>query len=716
MLLALSLILTTLIIGFLAAWQIHSSGENAISQIEKMNIRNAKDDGAKQVQRYRDELLAQKKEYLKSQVQTAVSAIEKAYRNAHNPEKLKAVYQDQLQNAVYTAYGILQTIHNENDISLEEKQRKAMDLIQALRYGPENKDYFWINDMNCTMVMHPYKPKLNGKDLSEFKDPNGKRLFVEFVNVCKDKGEGFVDYCWPKYGADKPQPKLSFVKVFKPWKWIIGSGIYIEVAEAKLKSDAAAMIQALRYGPESKDYFWINDMNCTMVMHPYKPKLNGKDLSEFKDPNGKRLFVEFVNVCKEKGEGFVDYCWPKYGADKPQPKLSYVKLFKKWNWVIGTGVYIDDIEAMVSSRKSEVQKTIKDANSELMSQIASIKHGIQGNVRHVVLLIAGISFIVLAIVLSVSYLFIQRGIIRPINAVIHGLGESAQQVASASEQASAISNSLAENTSQQATSLEETTSSLEAVSATTQKNADNANQADMFMKQANKVVIEAKESMDELTSSMEDISQASEETSKIIRTIDEIAFQTNLLALNAAVEAARAGEAGAGFAVVSDEVRNLAMRAAKAAHDTANLIEGTAGKIKNGSELVVQTTEAFNRVSENASKGGELVAEIATASMEQSQGIEQVNKAIAEMDKLTQHNSSGAEESASSADQLKAQAEQMKLNVGNLTALVYGAENSRHSHNGKRRKFVSEENTESSETPEIGNIQFQTGGELTLKK
>ena len=171
---------------------------------------------------------------------------------------------------------------------------------------------------------------------------------------------------------------------------------------------------------------------------------------------------------------------------------------------------------------------------------------------------------------------------------------------------------------------------------------------------------------------MQEISKASEETSKIIKTIDEIAFQTNLLALNAAVEAARAGEAGAGFAVVADEVRNLAMRAADAAKNTAALIEGTVKKVSDGTALVKTTNDAFKEVAGSTAKVGELVGEIAAASTEQAQGIEQVNIAVTEMDKVTQQNAATAEESASASEELNAQAEEMKSFVADLAAMVGG--------------------------------------------
>ncbi len=287
--------------------------------------------------------------------------------------------------------------------------------------------------------------------------------------------------------------------------------------------------------------------------------------------------------------------------------------------------------------------------------------------------IAGFMVLSILILMAGIYFVLQRLVVKPVSRIAGGLDRSAEQVAAAAGQVASSSQVLASGTSEQAASVEETSSSLEEMASMTKQNADNARQADHLVKEAREVVGQANASMGELNQSMQAISTASQETSKIIKTIDEIAFQTNLLALNAAVEAARAGEAGAGFAVVADEVRNLAMRAAEAARNTAGLIEGTVTKVKFGTDLVTRTNEAFGSVSASVEKVSGLVGEIAAASHEQSQGIEQVNKAVGEMDKVIQQNAATAEESSGASHELTSQAEDMKRMVKDLATLIGAA-------------------------------------------
>jgi methyl-accepting chemotaxis protein len=180
-----------------------------------------------------------------------------------------------------------------------EKMRLAAELVGAMRYN--EKDYLWINDMGPKMVMHPIKPALNGKDLSDFKDPDGKKTVRRLRQRLPPGGRGHRGLSLAQAGPRSPVAKLSYVKLFKPWNWVIGTGVYLEAAEQRFMEDAKQAIAQLRYGPRGKDYFWINDMGPTMVMHPIKPQLDGKDLAGIKDPNGKKLFVDMVNVCREKG-------------------------------------------------------------------------------------------------------------------------------------------------------------------------------------------------------------------------------------------------------------------------------------------------------------------------------------------------------------------------------------------------------------------------------
>ncbi|HEX5681363.1 MAG TPA: methyl-accepting chemotaxis protein, partial [Desulfobacterales bacterium] len=285
----------------------------------------------------------------------------------------------------------------------------------------------------------------------------------------------------------------------------------------------------------------------------------------------------------------------------------------------------------------------------------------------------GLAVLGIVLLMGIAAFFIARSVAGPIQRLSGGLAGSSSNVSGVATQVSGSSKVLSDGASEQAAAIEETSSSLEEMASMTKHNAASAQQADGLMKEMGRFVGQANDSMTQLISSMNEIAQASEQTQKIVKTIDEIAFQTNLLALNAAVEAARAGEAGAGFAVVADEVRNLAMRAAEAARNTAGQIDETVKKVKDGSGLMSATHQAFGKVAGSADQVAGLLGEIAAASNEQSQGIDQVNRAVADMDKVTQRNAANAEETYSASEELTAQSARMKAMVADLIAVVGGA-------------------------------------------
>lgn len=332
------------------------------------------------------------------------------------------------------------------------------------------------------------------------------------------------------------------------------------------------------------------------------------------------------------------------------------KTFIEFGGRLITGVPIKDFSG--TTKGSLV--FVRDASQDL---------ALINNITWGLLIGGGILLVVVCLFLYIS----SSSIVKCLYGVIHQLEGTTANVAHASSEINSSSQAVASGASEQAAALEETSSSMEETSAMIKANADNSLQANNLMQETTKITGRATESMAELIKSMGDISKASEDTSKIIKTIDEIAFQTNLLALNAAVEAARAGEAGAGFAVVAEEVRNLALRSTEAAKNTENLIEDTIAKVKKGEAIAKSSNDTFNEVADSNKKVSSLVSEISTASHEQAQGIEQIRLTITEMESVTQTNAASAEESAASSEELKAQAHHLQGIVESLNDILTGS-------------------------------------------
>ena len=700
--------------------------------------------GDKEIETFRSLEMSKLKINLKNYVDIAYETIDTNYKNANKKGQIEKRYGTRLKNIIDLTEHIIKESKAKvatGEISVEEAKQIAASQIKSLRYD-SGTGYIWINDTGRPypkMIMHPTAPSLDGQILDDpkYNCALGKKqnLFAAFVDVTEKSGEGFVDYLWPKPtkdGLTTEQPKLSYVRLIKDWNWIIGTGIYVDDAIRDSVQRVMNDIKKMRYD-QGVGYFWINDTGRPfpkMVMHPTVPSLDGKILD---DPKydcalGKKqnLFAAFVDVTETSGEGYVDYLWPKptkNGLTTEQPKLSFVKRYEPLDWIIGTGVYIDDIDASIQAKTDTI-------NSEITLMITVI-------------------VIVLLIIVSlaiISFWFISNGITGPIESsskvarkvtdgdlfveieirqndeigellggmrdlvralrskaeiteqisqgnlsignqmkqemgdklekdilgksilkMVQNLNNSFRQVKNAvfkvteiAEQVSDSSQALSDGAVKQAASLEEMSSSLTQLASTANSNVEKAEQANRLVDESSKASEVGYAEMSKMVDAMSDITNASTDISKKIKVVDEIAFQTNLLALNAAVEAARAGRYGKGFAVVAEEVRNLANKSAEAAKDINEMIEGSIEKVNYGNDVAAKTAELLNRTKEIILKVSELVTEITASSKEQNQGIDEINKALEQVNDITQQNSASSEETASVAQELTAEASQLK--------------------------------------------------------
>jgi methyl-accepting chemotaxis protein len=478
----------------------------------------------------------------------------------------------------------------------------------------------------------------------------------------------------------------------------------------------------LRYG--SNDYFWINDMLPRMVMHPIKPEMVGNDLSNYKDPNGRLLFVDFVEAVKKDGAGFVAYEWPKPGFDKPQPKLSYVVGFAPWNWVIGTGVYIDDLKAQtwVSTQRSlifaglillftlavsifvarritaplqRMTVTMNDLASgnldvevpgvgrgdevgemakavEVFKSNAIARQSLEGERREAeTRTVAGrkadmnrmaddfeaaVGQIVDAVSSASTQLELSAG---TLTSTAERAEELATTVAAASEEASTNVQSVASAT-------EEMSSSVNEISRQVQQSAQMASEA----------VGQAKATNDRVG----ELSKAASRIGDVVELINTIAGQTNLLALNATIEAARAGEAGRGFAVVASEVKALAEQTAKATGEIGQQISGIQAATQESVDAIREISGTIERLSEISStiaaaveEQGAATHEISRNVQQAAQGTQQVSSNIADVQRGATETGSASSQVLSAAQSLSGDSNRLKLEVGKFLNSVRAA-------------------------------------------
>ena len=457
-------------------------------------------------------------------------------------------------------------------------------------------------------------------------------------------------------------------------------------AAGKLPRDEAQQLAlralaTLRY--DGGEYFWVNDMQLRVLMHPIKPELNGTDVSGLKDPNGLALFKAFVTEVQQHGKGFVAYQWPRPGQTLPVDKMSYVMGFAPWGWVVGSGVYTGDLHDEVVQRASWVAGIVAAAlllaGYLFLSFYRVMDGGLRETRRHLRAMTAGDLTTSPspwgrdeAAQLMTELIAMQSSL----REMVMRVRRSSEEIVHSSSEIASGAMDLSARTEQTAANLEQSASAMEEIAATVKVTADHTQEASSMARHNAETAATGGRVMKDVAQTMDGIRSASARIAEIIGTIDGIAFQTNILALNAAVEAARAGEQGRGFAVVAGEVRSLAQRSAEAAREIKGLISTSVEKVEAGTRLVHDAGSTMGEIVSSVQRVTDVLGEITAAASEQRDGIAQINQAIGGLDQMTQQNAALVEQSAAAAESLKAQAEHLaqamqvfKLSHGGRTAV-----------------------------------------------
>jgi methyl-accepting chemotaxis protein len=525
---------------------------------------------------------------------------------------LRQQKQIELQHLGELALGIVREEHaaaQKGNVSVADAQKRAMARIAALRYG--NNEYFWINDMQPRMVMHPIKPEMDGNDLSTYKDPAGKALFVECADVVRKNGAGFVDYEWPKPGFDKPQPKLSYVTGFAPWGWVVGTGVYIDDLDAQTWTSLQHTL--LAGGLTLLIMLVVSVLVARRITRPLqRMTVTMKDLA-----NG-RLDVEVPGIGRH---------------DEVGEMAGAVEVFKT------NAIARRELEA--EQRETEIRAATRRKAD--MYKMADDFEGAVG-----------------AIIETVTSASTQlEGSAGTLSTTAERAEVLATAVAAASEEAST-------NVQSVASAAEEMASSVNEISRQVQESA----------RMAGAAVDQARKTNDRVG----ELSKAATRIGDVVELINTIAGQTNLLALNATIEAARAGEAGRGFAVVASEVKALAEQTAKATGEIGQQIAGiqsatdeSVNAIREISGTIEKLSEISSAIAAAVEEQGVATQEIARNVQQAAQGTQQVSSNVTDVHRGAAETGSASAQVLSAAQSLAGDSNRLKVEVGKFLHSVRAA-------------------------------------------
>jgi methyl-accepting chemotaxis protein len=524
-----------------------------------------------------------------------------AFLSIHN--SLIEERQVKTRNLVETAYSLLEHFaqaEREGRLTRAEAQAAAINAVKALRY--EKDDYFWINDMHPKMVMHPFKPALDGTDLSGFADPAGKKLFLAFVDTVKASGSGFVRYLWPKPGKSEPVEKISYVKGFAPWGWVIGSGIYFDDIDATLFEEFVLKKGAIVFG--------------ILVVATLLAWLMARSLS--------RPLTQITQVMESITQGKLDIDVPE---SKRRDEIGAI--------VRAVGIFHANA---VNLQKLEAEREAAAAAAEQQRREQALQ-------------------------LATTF----EGAIGP---VVREVAHAADDMRGA---AGAMSKLFAETERETTTvngAVGRAAANVEAVAATSEELSASIAEIGRQVAHASKITGDAVSEANVANERVQGLADAAQRIGEVVDLINRIASQTNLLALNATIEAARAGEAGKGFAVVAGEVKGLANQTAAATQDIVRQIDAVQGASREAVQAIAGITATIRQIHEIASTIASAVEEQSAATREIAASAENAAVGTQEMAQAIDHVSASTVEASRAAAKVLSAAEGLLRRSDDLNAAV----------------------------------------------